>query len=240
MTCFIIQPIFSSFLAICLTEFTRRGQVMEERSTSKMCHHHVKCHKGWMKYFVFVTPLNRWQCYRGKSKHVSFQKTCAWNLQRHHTHSHLKCSKQQQVVKELIKNGSSHSNQDVLGCGSFNEIQTQDNRLAALHIGTKSNNNKQEAKDIMTEIAASPLLEPTIWNDNTLTEEVVFRAAVAPPQDQVPDLETDSVLSDPEDLLTNSFCFDLFLGFFFSFTLWTFPHFTSLPKLNPLNADSCQ
>lgn len=85
--------------------------------------------------------------------------------QRHRSHSRLKRSKERQVIKNLTKKkvgGSSHINRNVLGCGSINEIQTRDNRLAALHNGTKSNNNKQETEDIMTEIAASPLLEPTI------------------------------------------------------------------------------
>lgn len=56
--------LFKLFSAICLTELTRRGQVMEERSTNIMCHHHVKCHKEWMKEFdfVFVTSFSRWQC----------------------------------------------------------------------------------------------------------------------------------------------------------------------------------
>lgn len=55
--------------------------------------------------FVFATPLNRWQREREKSKRLPFRKAVR------HIHSvatlthtpHLKCSKQQKVVKELIK-----------------------------------------------------------------------------------------------------------------------------------------
>lgn len=131
--------------------------------------------KKRLKYldFVFETPLSRLQWLSEKSKRFpSFSLifssavsvfSSVSHSQRHQTCSRLKRRKQWQAIKDLTnKRRSSHINHNVLGCGSINEIQTRDNRLAALHRGTKSNNNIQETEDIMTEIAASPLLEPAI------------------------------------------------------------------------------